>query len=171
MTSVIYISRNSRIFWPGSSVYTYHPPSNELNRSRPKKNKTTRSKREWVCRHKTIHASTPKMGSRGMGAKHVCSDGRVSGVVFVWSSSWRPCRAYGWRWWWTSPSSTCWGQKWMRMSMWFEAGSACFGFAGARRVIFLKNRTSLRNLTIFPTFLTRMFPLSHEDAICYLLEL
>ena len=29
MTSVIYISRNSRINWPGNSVYTYHPPSNE----------------------------------------------------------------------------------------------------------------------------------------------
>jgi hypothetical protein len=29
MTSVANMSRNSRINWPGNSVYLYHPPSNE----------------------------------------------------------------------------------------------------------------------------------------------
>jgi hypothetical protein len=29
MTSVINISRNSKINWPGNSVYLYHTPSNE----------------------------------------------------------------------------------------------------------------------------------------------
>jgi hypothetical protein len=29
MTSVANMSRNSRIKWPGNSVYLYHPPSNE----------------------------------------------------------------------------------------------------------------------------------------------
>jgi hypothetical protein len=45
--------------------------------------------------------------------------------------------------------------------MWFEAGSACFGFAGARRVIFLKNRT----LSVGGVKAMVMAPLSSQDSM------